>query len=321
MTETQLRQRYDSERERFDALGHYVRDAVLSRVSTMEGVALSMPATVRTKDTDSLIQKALYRGKHYDDPYVEITDKVGVRFVVLLLGQIRQLQSCVETLEDFRYSKDRDFELERDASPTTFEYQSVHYVVKPTEEIVHNGLVIHPGMPCEVQIRTLLQHAYSELTHDTVYKSRVPANSRLKRLVARSMGLIEVTDAIFSEVAQQVSLLYSRMRDMLSRIELEYGDRLDFSPNEKLDLMLSEAYEELLREVSLEGVLEYLHEREYILSSVATRASGDLLFRQPFVLLLYYLVGVAPSRTAERWPLPSEMLDGIYTDLGISRDG
>src|SRR3546814_12228521 len=39
------------------------------------------------------------------------------------------------------------------------------------------------GTPCEVQLRTLLQHAHSQLTHDTIYKPKTIASSHTKRFV------------------------------------------------------------------------------------------------------------------------------------------
>lgn len=37
----------------------------------------------RVKEVESLISKAFYRGKNYQDPLNDITDKVGSRFIVL----------------------------------------------------------------------------------------------------------------------------------------------------------------------------------------------------------------------------------------------
>ena len=35
---------------------------------------------------------------------------------------------------------------------------------------MYNGHTIEKDTPCEIQIRTLEQHAYAELSHDYVYK-------------------------------------------------------------------------------------------------------------------------------------------------------
>ena len=63
---------------------------------------------------------------------------------------------------------------------------------------------IPADIPCEIQIRTLLQHAYSELTHDTIYKPNVRATPAVKRTAAKSMALIEATSDYFSSVNQVI---------------------------------------------------------------------------------------------------------------------
>src|SRR3546814_10997244 len=60
------------------------------------------------------------------------------------------------------------------------------------------------GTPCEVQLRTLLQHAHSQLTHDTIYKPKTIASSHTKRFVARSMALIETVDDFFVQVMIEI---------------------------------------------------------------------------------------------------------------------
>ena len=53
---------------------------------------LKLPAKHRLKDDKSLIDKAFYRAdKQYRDPYREIEDKVGARFVVLLIEDIKDI--------------------------------------------------------------------------------------------------------------------------------------------------------------------------------------------------------------------------------------
>lgn len=47
------------------------------------------------------------------------------------------------------------------------------------------GMTVTAGTPCEVQVRTLLQQAHSELTHDTIYKPRVVQTPDMHRAAAR----------------------------------------------------------------------------------------------------------------------------------------
>ncbi|TOO37902.1 (p)ppGpp synthetase, partial [Vibrio parahaemolyticus] len=76
----------------------------------------------------------------------------------------------------------------------------MHYVVRARVDLQVKGLMIKAGTPCEIQVRTLLQHAYAELTHDAVYKAKTVVEPEVHRTVAKSMALIETTDDFFSDV-------------------------------------------------------------------------------------------------------------------------
>ncbi|RWP54341.1 MAG: hypothetical protein EOR07_34055 [Mesorhizobium sp.] len=51
-------------------------------------------------------------------------------------------------------------------------------MVRSKDELTFDGETIAAGTPCEIQVRTILQHAYSQLTHDTIYK--LASRPRLK---------------------------------------------------------------------------------------------------------------------------------------------
>lgn len=84
---------------------------------------IKVPPDPRIKDTKSLVDKALYRAKEYSDPYGDITDKAGVRFVVLLTSGIKKVEEIICSTSDWEFSKDRDYEEERLTRPLEFSYQ------------------------------------------------------------------------------------------------------------------------------------------------------------------------------------------------------
>lgn len=58
---------------------------------------LKQPATPRIKEKTSLIDKAFHRKeKSYNNPYQEIEDKVGIRFVVLLTSDIDEVCEIIK---------------------------------------------------------------------------------------------------------------------------------------------------------------------------------------------------------------------------------
>ena len=70
-------------------------------------------------------------------------------------------------------------------------------------ELTLGALTVPVGTPCEIQIKTILQHAYSELTHDTIYKPKVDATPKMRRTAAKSMALIEATNDYFQQVVSR----------------------------------------------------------------------------------------------------------------------
>jgi putative GTP pyrophosphokinase len=87
--EAEFIDRWRKEHPIYAAWGRFVgvtlSDAIRGRVApTKLEMFLKLPVIPRIKEQDSILQKAFYRGKKYQNPYEEIEDKVGLRFVVLL---------------------------------------------------------------------------------------------------------------------------------------------------------------------------------------------------------------------------------------------
>jgi ppGpp synthetase/RelA/SpoT-type nucleotidyltranferase len=209
---------------------------------------LKIPPSPRVKDANSIIAKVFYRDKNYSNPYNDITDKVGIRYVVLLRSQINLIEDIITGNSQWTCSKDKDFEDEAEKNPEYFSYQSVHYIVRNNDGIDLENLNVPIGAPCEIQIRTLLQHAQSELTHDTVYKPKKAATPDVKRMAAKSMALIEVTDDIFDMVNRTIGS--DQMNTILSQLISSYQRFANPDYEEKLNLFILDAYEDVATSIN-----------------------------------------------------------------------
>ena len=206
MTEAELLARWRAEKPLYEAWADFislkVHEALQASIAPVSlDYFIKVPVKPRLKADSTLVDKALHR-KQYTNPYEDLTDKVGMRFVVLLTTDIKKVCDAIEGAARQGFwdaSKDRDYEKERLDKPLEFSYQSVHYVLRAKDGIEHQGRKIPGGATCEVQIRTLLQHAHSELTHDTLHKPKITAQPGVKRTVAKSMALIEATDEFFEQ--------------------------------------------------------------------------------------------------------------------------
>jgi len=167
MTEDEFLERWRRERPSYEAWGEFVAlrltDEIRLRVAPVSvDLFVRLPVKPRLKSEGSLVTKAFYRPeKNYDQPFEQITDKVGVRFVVLLGQDIKFVCGAIEACAECNWSKDRDYEVEQAAAPYEFGYQSVHYILRCHETKDIHGHTVVAGTPCEVQVRTLLQHAHN----------------------------------------------------------------------------------------------------------------------------------------------------------------
>lgn len=328
MTESDLRTRYEEEHPMYDAYGAHIKNTLKQEIEDVVnsgdfGELFKIPPNYRTKKPKSLIEKALYRDKEYDNPYEDITDKVGVRFVVLLQSQLRSIADLVESMEGLVAEKARDFEEERRQNPLSFEYQSIHYILRPETELeVNSEITVPEGTPCEVQLRTLLQHAHSELTHNTVYKPRLVATPEVRRAVAKSMALIETTGDVFDTVEeelQDMNKLYNHISERLTSIYETFGTP---EYEKRLNDFLLDELQPLLEEIQfdIDEIAEFYESDAStpIVEYIQDRAEESLLYRQPVILLVVYLVKEHEYRVPQYWPLPEEDLRPIYSQFGQS---
>lgn len=128
-----------------------------------------------------------------------MTDILGVRFVVLLESDIKVVEDALVGINIWTPRKDRTPLIEKEKNPEVFDYKSVHYVVKNNDLITFESGEVVQDTPCEIQIRTLAQHAYAEFVHDRVYKGEKNPSAKLRRLMAKAMAMLEATDEIFEE--------------------------------------------------------------------------------------------------------------------------
>lgn len=57
-------------------------------------------------------------------------------------------------------------------------------------------------MKCEIQIRSVLQHAWAEIEHDIGYKSEITIPKEMRRSFSRIAGLLEIADKEFDSIRQ-----------------------------------------------------------------------------------------------------------------------
>lgn len=326
MTEDDFLEKWQSEKSMYETWGEFVTSHVLDELS-QKGYDvtshLKQPAYPRVKGDESLIDKAFYRpGKDYVDPYNDIEDKVGVRFVVLLLEQISEISSIISTCSDWEALECRHFEVERNNDPLLFTYQSVHYIVRSKRDIEFNNTIVLENTPCEIQVRTLLQHAYAELTHDAIYKAKKQIKPQVHRTVAKSMALIETTDEFFSDVNENLNLGNLEEHDIERSLDALYFHLTGSPalPMQKSALVILNEFEDLLDGNLINKVQSLFGSNMDIASIIRNRAKREPFYRQSVSLFVAWLIKRKRSRLMNDWPLDSKIIDSFASDLGVSLD-
>jgi ppGpp synthetase/RelA/SpoT-type nucleotidyltranferase len=325
MTETEFIERWSLERPCYTAWGFFVRDEIqrVLRETLNLDVAtfVKIPATPRLKDENSLLGKAFHRSKGYQDPYLEIEDKVGLRFVVLLTDDIRKISDAVETSPHWSSSLDKDFQADQEKRPLEFAYQSKHYVVKAKQDMSVSGIVVTAGTPCEIQIRTLLQHAHSELTHDNIYKrdSNATVSKKVERTVAKSMALIEAVDDFFTQVLVELEHANGAERSALLVLQELYRHFVGKEPLvDKTSALVLCAFKSELGADLTAQLATFLGKNSFVGKNINSRFDKQYIFRQPWILLVYLLVSTKHNYVREHWPLTLHEIEPVFTDLGKS---
>ena len=166
-----------------------------------------LSVTGRTKSVASFAAKAARTvdGRPlFTDPLEEITDQIGVRVITYLHSDVAAVADLLD--DQLRVLDDRDLGQET-AREGRFGYASRHLLVAPGE--TRSGPATYErlrGRRAQVQIRTVLQHAWAEFEHAIRYKGTIPEEhvSDLDRRFTLAAGLLELADREFSLIQDRL---------------------------------------------------------------------------------------------------------------------
>jgi putative GTP pyrophosphokinase len=331
MTEAEIKSAFESRRPALDALGQWVTQTILDALESQLGSKaavtkfLQIPPKPRVKETDSFLEKALVR-KRKSDPLAEITDQVGIRFVVLLLEDIDRIGKIVES-GPWNAQKDRDFQQERLEKADYFAYQSDHYVIHTREALTLGSVAIPANMPCEIQIRTILQHAYAEMAHSSSYKPpvKLPEHDQkhINRALAKGSALIETTDDVFRDIKKQLREYSASIANLLVRSSEIYREITGEPANPKTALgeLIAEQYRGLLKNVTPDKLKAWADANPNLKDILVKKRASSVFYRDSVVILLGFLVTEHETTVPKQWPIDGQYLEDFYRTLGISTRG
>lgn len=298
------------------AWGDLVRETVKA-ISKSESITLQILSS-RVKEIDSAIGK-LSR-KPYKNPMSDMTDLVGVRAVCLLSPDVEKLCASLALHPEWRIQKSRDTSKEYEQAPEKFGYQSHHFEVRAKVDFNADGVLIPADTCCELQVRTLMQHAYAEVVHDSIYKSSWGAPSRAIRFVSSSAALIETADHLFCETMNILELETKSRGELLEQLTGLYDSKIKTKgfKDQKFNMMVLEELKDLIDDEIIPKLSAFLDERNYIPDRISTRVNSDVFWSQPVSMLAYFLVHDHSYLVKDAWPFSEseDALAMVYSDLG-----
>lgn len=185
-----------------DALRRVLEEACATR-------APNAIVQVRAKSLSSFAQKIIRKSEKYPDPVHHFTDLCGAR--VITSTQEESDRICRFIRESFRIDEANSEDAKSRLRTGEFGYLSVHYIVQVrSDNLLGIDLPAEIGeRKAEIQVRTLLQHAWSVMAHDHFYKSEFVVPKPLERDMARVAALLEGADGEFERVLGSLGVFTS----------------------------------------------------------------------------------------------------------------
>lgn len=221
--------------------------------------------TGRLKAKDSFLEKI--ERKNYTS-INQMTDLSGLRIIAYTTLEVDQICHLIE--KEFLVDSEKSVNKADAMEINKVGYLSVHYIIALSpERISLSEYKRFNGLWCEIQVRSLLQHAWAEIEHDRNYKFTGILPDQIKREFYLIAGALELIDQEFSTLSNRIDEYVLQIQEKTQKgnynIPIDSTSLLEFlneyfhnQNHEKPTLLrlFKERSDEIIQELNDYGVLE-----------------------------------------------------------------
>jgi len=186
----------------------------------------------RAKDPASFGQKAAQPSEvdptkpKYSYPLEQITDLAGIRVITYFPSTLAEIDRMLTDEFQIVERSDKGAAL---IEEDRFGYQSIHYLVRflPQRSRLPEYALFADAI-AEIQVRTILQHAWAEIEHDIQYKSASVIPAEIRRRFMALAGMLEIADREFQAIQNADKQLTQEAR---SRVEGGQLSQVEITPD------------------------------------------------------------------------------------------
>ncbi|MBQ6761803.1 MAG: hypothetical protein IJP49_03550 [Bacteroidales bacterium] len=218
----------------------------------------------RIKEERSLAGKLELKGAKYQS-LSDITDIFGIRIITFYTDDVDKVASVVDRLFDVDWENSVDKRKLHEID--SFGYLSLHYICRV------------PDIPYafEVQMRTILQHAWANMNHDIGYKTGVEVPKEYLRNMNRLAGMLELVDEQFSSIRRDINDYRRQVQSLVASGRLEevsldadsFRSFLNVGPFDVLNRKIASVNQAEIQEVTLMPFLQ-------VFKALGFKTLGDL---------------------------------------------
>lgn len=207
-------EQFRQERDQYVVLGEEL-ERMLKQIAKDANVPI-FGIEQRVKSIDSLERK-VYRGEKNYHSLEDLTDLLGARIICHFGDHIDLLGKLVE--ERFEIDWERCSDKRALMQADKFGYLSLHYICSLKKDAGYPEELTNKKF--EIQIRTILQHAWAVINHDLGYKSEFGTPKGVIREFARLAGLLEIADDAFITARDHISEYTGTVREQIIHDEAD----------------------------------------------------------------------------------------------------